>query len=137
MTAALGAEVSIDNLSLGEDMHRAGRPKPDGVRQAGPVSIDLARARLPAQLPYQLADVGNTRRADWVALGEQPAAGVDGDVAAKPGLATLCSTTANGRDGPSGMTSQGIQISSRLRVAPSRSLDVVRETLALIDTIHD
>src|SRR5579883_184782 len=66
-----------------QDVDGAGRAEADRVRQAGLVALDLARACLATELPDDLADIGDARCADRVTLGEQAAAGVDGDITAK------------------------------------------------------
>src|SRR5438094_10660747 len=57
-------------------MH-ARRPHPYVAREADPRAGDLSRARLAAELAHDLGDHPETGGAERVALGEEPAVGVD------------------------------------------------------------
>ena len=64
-----------------EDVDGAGGAEADDVGEADLGALDLAVARLAAQVRRDLVDVGDAGRADRVALRDQAAADVDGGLA--------------------------------------------------------
>src|SRR5262245_10701348 len=76
------SSAATSRLDLFEDLDRAGGAEADDVREADLGAFDLAAAGFTAQVPDDLTDVGDARRAERVPLREQAAAGVDGDLAA-------------------------------------------------------
>src|SRR6266545_5791901 len=69
-------------ILLLQNVDRAGRTEADDVSQANLGTFHLSLARLTPEVPDDLDDVGDASRAKRVALGEQPAAGVDGNLPA-------------------------------------------------------
>src|SRR5438094_2512157 len=77
----------IDGWLLLKYVDRAGGTEADDVGEPRLRAFYLTRAGFPAQVPDDLDDVGDTGRAEWVALGKQSAAGVDGNLPADIGRA--------------------------------------------------
>ena len=53
---------------LGQDVDRAGRPEADNVREADFRALDLAVARLAAEMESELSNVGHACGAERMAL---------------------------------------------------------------------
>src|SRR2546427_792081 len=84
----------IDGWLLLKYVDRAGGTEADDVGEPRLRAFYLTRAGFPAQVPDDLDDVGDTGRAEWVALGKQSAAGVDGNLPAD--IRTPAAATAPG-----------------------------------------
>jgi acyl-CoA synthetase (AMP-forming)/AMP-acid ligase II len=70
-----------------QDVHRARVPEADHVGQPDPGTLDLAVARLTAQVGRHLVDVGDPGGGDGVPLGLKPAGDVDRRAGVAPGRA--------------------------------------------------
>src|SRR5690349_1528962 len=91
-----------------EDVHRARAAGANDMRQTDPRAIDLAAARLAAQMRRHFVDVGDAGRAEGMTLGEKPARDVD-------------------RDAPPELRLAGIDHPSRFAVLAEAEILVVHE----------
>src|SRR6476646_4703308 len=72
-----------------EDVHRARAARADHVRQTDARAVDLAAARLAAQMRRHLVDVGDAGGAERMTLRQKSAGDVDGNAPAELGLAAV------------------------------------------------
>src|SRR2546428_478150 len=72
--------VIAGSVTAEEAHEHGGGVAAEGVSQAGPCAVDLARAGLPAQLRDDLRDLRSARRADGMALRLQTARWIDRDL---------------------------------------------------------
>src|SRR5215472_14689775 len=67
-------------------MHRASAAHADDMGEADLCALNLASSGLAAQMRRHLIDVGDARRAQWMAFGEQPAGSIHWNPSAKTRL---------------------------------------------------